>query len=174
MKPGMRHPKHKAILIVLALSSSLFLLFFHLFMMPKQLFTSPTSTVILDDRGGLLSARIASDGQWRFPEADSLDERLVSCIVQYEDRRFYRHFGIDPIAICRAVKRNLTSHSVKEGASTITMQLARLARGNQPRTLKKKTWSELMLPLGVTSTVTSRVCRGRNCVVWLFCQILPL
>lgn len=113
-------------------------LFFHVGVMPRKLFEDTTSTVLLDDRGNLLGARIAGDDQWRFPESDTLNQRFVTCLVNYEDRRFYYHIGVDPIAVVRAFKRNVQSSCVKEGGSTLTMQLARMIRGNQPRTLKNK------------------------------------
>lgn len=115
-----------------------FYLGFHIFFIPKQLFHDSTSTILMDNNHNLLSARIAQDGQWRFPETDNLNQRFVSCLINYEDCRFYHHIGIDPISIIRAITTNIKFKSIKEGGSTLTMQLARMARGNQPRTIKNK------------------------------------
>ena len=105
---------------------------------PRPLFNSPTATVVTDYQGNLIGARIADDEQWRFPEADSIPYKFAQCIVTCEDRRFRYHWGIDPIAICRALLANIRQGQVSEGGSTLTMQLARMARGNQKRTLGQK------------------------------------
>lgn len=115
-----------------------FFILFHAICMPKQLFDDPKSTVLLDKNGLLLGARIADDGQWRFPETDTLNEKFITCLVHYEDKRFYKHLGVDPIALVRAVKHNLSGNGRREGGSTLTMQVARMARGNQPRTIANK------------------------------------
>lgn len=105
---------------------------------PRPLFSTPTSTVITDHRGELIGARISADQQWRFPESDSISPKFEACIVAFEDRRFRYHLGIDPIALMRALVHNLKQGHVTEGGSTLTMQLARMARGNQSRTLGQK------------------------------------
>lgn len=108
------------------------------FWVPRPLFCLPTSTVVTDSEGELVGARISADEQWRFPESDSISDKLASCIIAFEDRRFYYHLGIDPIAIVRAMIHNAKSGRVAEGGSTITMQVARMARGNQSRNLWHK------------------------------------
>lgn len=105
---------------------------------PRRLFDDPYSALLYTDRGELLGARIAADGQWRFPAADSLPAKFVTCIVNYEDKRFFKHPGVDPLAVGRAVVRNVRSGSVVSGGSTLTMQLARIARGNRDRNLWQK------------------------------------
>lgn len=105
---------------------------------PNQLFTSPCSTILYSVSGELLGARIAKDGQWRFPQADSIPEKFRRCIITYEDRRYYMHPGVDPLAMARAAKLNLQRGKVVSGGSTITMQLARIARGNPKRTFPEK------------------------------------
>ncbi len=121
----------------ICLTVVLFTILFHWIVMPRQLFDQPTSTVMYDNRGELLCARIAADEQWRFPSSDTVDSRFVTCLLNYEDRRFRYHLGVDLIAIGRALKRNLQGGR-REGGSTLTMQLARMARGNHPRTFKNK------------------------------------
>lgn len=105
---------------------------------PRPLFCAPTSTVINDREGRLVGARISADEQWRFPESDSISVKLAHCIVAFEDQRFYYHPGIDLIATVRAIVHNLRLGRVAEGGSTITMQVARMARGNQSRNLWHK------------------------------------
>lgn len=105
--------------------------------LPKKLFRTPTSYVVEDSNGELLSAAIASDGQWRFPADKEVPEKFAACIVAYEDKRFYYHWGVDPLAMGRAVKQNLGGRRVVSGGSTITMQVIRLYR-NKPRNLWQK------------------------------------
>jgi len=105
---------------------------------PYPLFSTPTSTVITDCHGDLVGARISADQQWRFPESDSISEKFESCIIEFEDRRFRWHPGIDLISISRAMLHNLRQGRVSEGGSTLTMQVARMARGNKSRTLGQK------------------------------------
>lgn len=106
-----------------------FLLFvFFLFSLPKQLFKSPTSYVLEASNGELLSAAIASDGQWRFPVADTVPDKFIKCITAFEDKRFFSHFGVDFIAMSRAMRQNLKAGSVVSGGSTLTMQVIRLSR----------------------------------------------
>ena len=127
-----RKPYWLALLVIAAMLTAL-----HLWV-PRPLFDSSTSTVVTDRNGALVGARIAADEQWRFPESDSITDKFSRCIIAYEDRRFYYHLGIDPIAIIRAIKINISHRHIAEGGSTITMQLARMARGNQNRTLWQK------------------------------------
>ena len=105
---------------------------------PRTLFPEGYSTLLYSSDGQLLGARIAPDDQWRFPPSDSLPPKFVTCLLAYEDNRFYGHPGVDPIAVARAIKVNLRHGRVVSGGSTITMQLARIARGNRDRTLYEK------------------------------------
>ncbi len=74
---------------------------------PRTLFPEGYSTLLYSSDGQLLGARIASDDQWRFPPSDSLPPKFVTCLLAYEDNRFYGHPGVDPIAVARAIKVNL-------------------------------------------------------------------
>lgn len=128
-------PRLKPILIADCLFGLLLLAF--LFALPSKLFKSPTSYVLEASNGELLSASIASDGQWRFPVADTVPEKFAKCIVAFEDKRFYRHPGIDPLAMARAMKQNLKAKGVVSGGSTLTMQVVRLSH-RESRTLWQK------------------------------------
>lgn len=99
---------------------------------------TPYSLVVEDRDGQLLVARIAADEQWRFPLQDSLPERFVQALVTFEDKRFFSHNGVDPIAFFRAFWQNIRAGSIESGGSTISMQVIRLSRGQQPRTLGEK------------------------------------
>lgn len=106
--------------------------------LPRPLFQKPLSIVLEDRNGELLGARIAADGQWRFPAVDSLPARYVSCVVAFEDKRFWWHPGVDPLSLFRALWQNLTQGHVVSGGSTLTMQVIRMARDNPDRTLWEK------------------------------------
>jgi penicillin-binding protein 1C len=106
--------------------------------LPEKLFNDPHSTVLDDRRGELLSAQIASDGQWRFPENNKVPRRFAQCIVQFEDRYFYSHPGFSLRAFARACRQNISAGRVVSGGSTITMQLVRLMRRNKGRTVFEK------------------------------------
>ncbi|MDD8020785.1 MAG: penicillin-binding protein 1C [Acidobacteriota bacterium] len=101
-------------------------------------FKEPLSPVLFSEDGQLLGARLATDSQWRFPRGEKIPEKYFRAVLQFEDRRFYLHPGIDPLAVVRAIWQNLKANEVKSGASTITMQLARLAEKNSRRTLGQK------------------------------------
>ncbi|MGY3052073.1 penicillin-binding protein 1C [Pedobacter sp. UYEF25] len=108
-----------------------------LFCLPKKLFHYPTSYVIEASDGKLLSASIASDGQWRFPIADSIPQKFKDCIIAFEDKRFYNHIGIDFLALARATRQDIRARSIVSGGSTLTMQVMRLSR-KQDRTISQK------------------------------------
>jgi penicillin-binding protein 1C len=112
---------------------------------PRTLFPSPYSTLIYSRNGELMGARIAEDGQWRFPMSDSLPKKFISCLTTYEDKRFFWHPGVDIIATARAAKMNFESGKIVSGGSTITMQLARIVRKGKERTFGEKfiemTWA---------------------------------
>ncbi len=105
---------------------------------PVPRFNNPFSTVVEAADGTLLGARIADDGQWRFPPPDSIPHRFELALLTYEDRHFYRHPGVNPVSLLRAARLNLKERRVVSGGSTITMQVARMAAGNRKRTLMQK------------------------------------
>lgn len=96
--------------------------------LPDPLFRVPYSTVVADRNGELLGARIAPDGQWRFPSRNHVPEKMKQCLVTFEDRYFYRHRGVNLLAIGRAMWQNLRQQRIVSGGSTLTMQTIRLAR----------------------------------------------
>lgn len=108
------------------------------FSLPSQLFKEPTATVITSSNNELLGAQIAADGQWRFPQNDSIPDKFKTCIIQFEDEYFYTHPGFNLISIFKALRDNLKSSSVKRGGSTITQQVIRLSRKGQKRTYFEK------------------------------------
>jgi penicillin-binding protein 1C len=113
-------------------------LIFYAFCLPERIFDKPYSSVLEARDGQLLTASIADDGQWRFPQTDSIPTRFEEALITFEDRRFYYHPGVDPISMARATYQNLKEWKVVSGGSTITMQVIRLSRSPAPRTIFEK------------------------------------
>lgn len=116
----------------------LVLLIAYYFSLPRTLFSDPYSTVIDAGNGELLGAKIARDGQWRFPENDTIPEKFAKCITQFEDRHFYSHPGFNPASMVAAVKQNYKAGKVVRGGSTLTQQVIRLSRKGQNRSYFEK------------------------------------
>jgi penicillin-binding protein 1C len=114
------------------------LLIFYYFSLPSPLFKVPYSTVVESREGRLIGAKIAIDGQWRFPENDTLPEKFKKCIVAFEDQHFYQHPGFNPVAVFNALLQNYKAGKVVRGGSTLTQQVIRLARKGQNRTYFEK------------------------------------
>lgn len=115
--------------------AGLFLLFLCI---PVPRFDDPYSTVLTAKDGQLLGARIADDGQWRFPATNNYSEKYIACVVEFEDQQFFRHAGFNPVAFIQAMIENTRAGKVVRGGSTISMQVVRLARKNKPRTYGEK------------------------------------
>jgi len=77
---------------------------------------------------------------------DSVASRFAQAIIEYEDKRFYHHLGVDIIALGRAIYDNISQDRIVSGASTISMQLARLTYDQPPRTYPQKV-KEIILAL---------------------------
>ncbi|WJS96235.1 penicillin-binding protein 1C [Flavobacterium johnsoniae] len=114
------------------------LLLIYYFSIPRTLFKEPYSTVIESKEGELLGAKIAGDGQWRFPAQDSVPDKFKKCIVYFEDEYFYQHPGFNPVAMVNAFKQNRKAGKVVRGGSTLTQQVIRLSRKGKNRTYFEK------------------------------------
>ena len=156
----MRHINGRSILTVIRknkFSAAAFLIVFLFFLIPVIRFKSPFSAVIEANDGVLLGAKIASDGQWRFPPSDTVPEKFRKCIIRFEDRRFSLHPGIDPFSIVRAIGQNIRAGKIVSGASTLSMQVVRLSRKGKKRTIFEKL-IEMFLTLRLeTGTSKNRI-----------------
>lgn len=93
------------------------------------------STTVLDRQGRLLRAFTTPDGRWRLPvEPKDVDPRYLAMLKAYEDKRFERHNGVDPLAFVRAGYLLARHGRLLSGGSTLTMQVARLLEGRHERT----------------------------------------
>ncbi len=132
--------KRKILLLTLFLVLGLW----YYFLLPNKLFDASYSTVVLAENGQLMGARIAKDEQWRFPVADSLPEKFTKAIITKEDKYFQYHLGVNPVSLFRALWLNIKEGKVVSGASTLSMQVIRLSRGNPPRTVLEKLYEIIL------------------------------
>jgi len=130
-----KHPKKLTLFGILLIA--------YYFCLPKELFETPTATVVESRQGTLLGAKIADDGQWRFPVIDSVPSKFEICLLQFEDAYFYKHFGFNPVSMVKAIKANILAGKTVRGGSTLTQQVVRLSR-NQKRSYFEK-FIELIL-----------------------------
>jgi penicillin-binding protein 1C len=97
-----------------------------------------SSPVILDRRGAWLRALPVEDGRWRIrADLQRTDETFQRRLIKVEDARFYQHLGVDPLSLVRAVGSAVVHGRATSGASTLTMQTARLLEP-RPRNLGSK------------------------------------
>ncbi len=97
------------------------------------------STTIVDRNGRLLRAFAMADGRWRLPaQTKDVDPGYLNLLLNYEDRRFRSHIGVDPLAMGRAAFQLVTRGHIVSGGSTITMQVARLMEPRQERSVGAK------------------------------------
>ncbi len=113
-------------------------IFYFFFLLPDLLFKDPYSTVLEDKNGILLSASIAPDGQWRFPQQEFVPQKFKEAIILYEDKRFESHPGVDFISLGRATRQNIKAGRIVSGGSTLSMQVIRLSRKGKSRTMLEK------------------------------------
>jgi len=106
------------------------ILVFLIIPVPDPVFPPDYSTVVQDRNGRILRVFLNKKEQWHFAPDDTLEipEKLKKAVLLQEDRTFYRHPGINPASVVRAAFQNLRARKTVSGASTITMQVARLMK----------------------------------------------
>lgn len=86
-----------------------------------------TSVEVRDRHGSLVRVFPVEDGRVRLAlRLDQVDPAYLSMLIAYEDKRFYHHSGVDPLALLRAMGQAVLSGRIVSGGSTLTMQVARL------------------------------------------------
>ncbi|MGQ0738244.1 MAG: penicillin-binding protein 1C [Bacteroidota bacterium] len=96
------------------------------------------STIITDNKGEVVNAYLTSDQKWRMKtELDEISPLLQKTIINKEDRHFYKHPGVNPFALARAFFTNIFHMRRMSGASTITMQVAKMLEPG-----KRNIWSK--------------------------------
>jgi penicillin-binding protein 1C len=105
---------------------------------PRSLLDLPTSLTVKAKEGEVLRVYLNPEEQYLLPvKLKNVNSAIVRSLVAIEDGRFFSHPGVDPLAVARATVQNLLAGRIESGASTITMQLARLI-DPAPRTFKNK------------------------------------
>lgn len=125
-------PKIKYVIVTVCIIAAMAYLKFQ-----KYPFSDSYSQVLTDSAGNLFDIRIALDGQWRFPQTEKIPEKFEKCIIQYEDKHFYSHHGVDFLSLIRAAYKDIRARKIVSGGSTITMQTVRLWR-KEKRTFTEK------------------------------------
>ena len=107
---------------------------------PPPLGTNLTySTLVVDREGRLLRPYTTAEGLWRLPATRAdVDPRFFKLLFAYEDKRFAEHHGVDPWAVARAATQLVRNGRIVSGASTLSMQVARLLEPRTERSLMAK------------------------------------
>ncbi|RTL54713.1 MAG: penicillin-binding protein 1C [Bradyrhizobiaceae bacterium] len=126
------------------------------------------STTIVDRHGKLLRAYAMADGRWRLPvhAASDVDPTYLNLLLGFEDKRFYSHIGVDPLAFARAAFQLATRGHIVSGGSTITMQLARLMEPRRQRSVTAKL-RQAVRALEIERTLS------KNEILDLYLQLAP-
>ena len=161
------HPARIAAGLAAALAALLALIAFGaIICAPDTALYDGSSRTASDSEGNILSYTLSQDGAIRFKTAPSdVDPLYIKMLIASEDRRFYSHMGVDPIALARAVISDLRAMGRVSGASTLAMQCARRLSGNE-RTLPSKI-KEALGALYLTAT------RGREGVLSMHLTLAP-
>ena len=114
----------KFLALFLALMVAIFLILDQIYPLNLDALKKDEAKILLDKNRNIINMKLSSDGIWRFHE-QSFPNSLKQCVVLFEDRYFYYHFGVNFASIFRAFFHNLRSDN-RIGASTITMQVARM------------------------------------------------
>ena len=114
----------KFLALFLALMVATFLILDQIYPLNLDALKKDEAKILLDKNGNIINMKLSNDGIWRFHE-QSFPNSLKQCVVLFEDRYFYYHFGVNFASIFRAFFHNLRSDN-RIGASTITMQVARM------------------------------------------------
>jgi penicillin-binding protein 1C len=104
------------------------LVFDYAFPLPHAALHRPPATIVYDRDGEPLRIFLPRDEKYRFPVTlDDVPPELIRALIASEDRHYHRHPGVDPLAMLRASISNVRARRVVSGASTIPMQIARMA-----------------------------------------------
>jgi len=155
--------KYKTIKILLIIAGVIII---PVLVSPIPRFRAPLSTVVEARDGSLLGARIAGDGQWRFPSPEKVPEKFKKALLTFEDRYFFYHPGINPAALLRAFRYNMKAKGIVSGGSTITMQVARLSRPGSRRSYSEKVVEMLQ-------ALKMEIFRSKKDILLIYCSNAP-
>src|SRR6185369_3231537 len=122
--------------------------------------------MVLAADGQILRAFSAAGGAWRFPVKPSeVDAKYLRFLIAYEDQRFYYHPGVDPLAVVRATGQAIAAGQIVSGASTLTMQTARLLEP-RPRLIASK-----LIEMGRAVQLEARF--GKQGILGIYLTLAP-
>jgi penicillin-binding protein 1C len=124
-----------------------------------------TTPRVLDRNGVVLYEPLSNDGARR-TWIDRVPANVANATIAAEDRRFYRHIGIDPLAVMRAAAHDVRAFRAAEGGSTITQQAAKLMSPPRARTMRAKLHEAL-----VALRLEHRY--GKSEILSLYCNLAP-
>jgi penicillin-binding protein 1C len=114
------------------------------------------SRLVLDRDGHLLRAFTTPDGRWRLDaKPEEVSGTYLTLLLAFEDRRFWKHRGVDPFALGRAVMQAIRHGRPISGGSTLTMQVARLLRGSPTHSIPAK-FQQIADALRLEATLSKR------------------
>ncbi len=107
--------------------------------LPSKIFPDDYSQVIHDSKGDILRVFLNKKQQWCFPDDNTINipDKLKIAVINYEDEYFRWHPGVNPVSVIRAAKQNIKNKRIVSGASTLTMQLARMIKQNERTFINK-------------------------------------
>jgi penicillin-binding protein 1C len=149
-----RRGRSRALIVLLIAGASACVLALHIARgsLPERLL-APSAIEVRYREGSVAHVRLAPDGRVRIPvRLAEVDPAYVQALVALEDRRFWTHPGVDPAAVGRAIVQDVRAGEIVSGASTLTMQLARLLEP-KPRTLRSKV-SEALVAFRLEARLT--------------------
>jgi penicillin-binding protein 1C len=124
------------------------------------------SVMVLARDGQILRAFSAAGGAWRFPvKPEEVDPKYLRFLIAYEDQRFYYHPGVDPFAVVRAAGQAVAAGEIVSGASTLSMQTARLLEP-RPRVIASK-----LIEMGRAMQLEARI--GKDAVLGIYLTLAP-
>ncbi|MCP4451051.1 MAG: transglycosylase domain-containing protein, partial [Planctomycetes bacterium] len=106
---------------------------------PQARLTQWAASPVVNDTSGIrMLGLVSHQDTWRLPvPLAAMSPWLIDATIAVEDKRFFRHSGVDSLAVLRAVKQNVRARRVLSGASTLDMQVCRMMEGRD-RTLTSK------------------------------------
>src|SRR5581483_10671947 len=124
--------------LLAAMACSILLAAIRLWPRPALSTRIASSTAVVDESGKLLRLTMASDQQYRlWTPLEQVSPEFVDLLLFHEDQHFYDHAGVNPVSLVRAAATTYTG-GMRQGGSTVTMQLARLLYGLNTRTVSGK------------------------------------
>ena len=124
--------------VLFFIAFTLFVIFVDIFYPIDTSKAKDCSRVVLDRSNKWLYTTTNSTDKWRFnANIDKIDPLYIKMLLNFEDKRFYNHYGVDPLALARATAQFIKYRKITSGGSTITMQVAKLLEPKK-RTLAAK------------------------------------